>query len=70
MGEIGHLRPESFDRRQGLLEVEVGGVRLVPEGSPARNPAFDVTPARLVTGFVTEDGLFAPAEFRERVARR
>ena len=35
-------------------------VRLTPEGSPALNPAFDVTPARLVTGFVTERGI-APA---------
>jgi methylthioribose-1-phosphate isomerase len=32
-------------------------VRLVPEGSPALNLAFDVTPARLVTGLITERGL-------------
>ena len=32
-------------------------VRLVPEGSPAANYAFDVTPARLVTGLVTERGI-------------
>jgi len=32
-------------------------VRLTPEGSPALNPAFDVTPARLVTGLVTERGV-------------
>ena len=36
----------------GRLET----VRMVPEGSPAANPAFDVTPARLVTGLVTERG--------------
>ena len=29
--------------------------------SPAYNPAFDVTPARLVTGFITERGLLAPS---------
>jgi methylthioribose-1-phosphate isomerase len=34
--------------------VEVG---LAPEDSPAANYAFDVTPARLVTGFITERGL-------------
>ncbi|MBW2313930.1 MAG: S-methyl-5-thioribose-1-phosphate isomerase [Deltaproteobacteria bacterium] len=34
-------------------------VRITPEASPAANPAFDVTPARLVTGFVTERGLCA-----------
>jgi methylthioribose-1-phosphate isomerase len=32
-------------------------VRLTPEGSPAANYAFDVTPARLVTALVTERGL-------------
>lgn len=32
-------------------------VRVVPVGSPVANPAFDVTPARLVTGIVTERGL-------------
>ncbi|MBK1636921.1 S-methyl-5-thioribose-1-phosphate isomerase [Rhodovulum adriaticum] len=38
----------------------VGQVLICPEGSPARNPAFDVTPARLVTGLITERGV-APA---------
>jgi methylthioribose-1-phosphate isomerase len=32
-------------------------VRLTPVGSPAANPAFDVTPARLVTGLITERGV-------------
>ena len=31
-------------------------VRVVPSDSPAANPAFDVTPARLVTGLITERG--------------
>ena len=35
-------------------------VTLTPDGSPAANPAFDVTPARLVTGLITERGI-APA---------
>ena len=34
-------------------------VRLTPEGSPAANYAFDVTPARLVTGLITERGVCA-----------
>jgi methylthioribose-1-phosphate isomerase len=45
-------------------------VRLVPESSTACNPAFDVTPARLVTAFLTEQGIVRPAELRERVGRR
>ena len=34
----------------------VGTMRVVAEGSAAANPAFDVTPARLVTGLITERG--------------
>lgn len=41
-------------------EGEVGQFRVVAPGSPAANPAFDVTPARLVTGLITERGV-APA---------
>ncbi len=37
----------------------VVSVRLTPEGSPAANPAFDVTPARLVSGLITERGICA-----------
>jgi methylthioribose-1-phosphate isomerase len=32
-------------------------VRIAPEGGRAANPAFDVTPARLVTGLITERGV-------------
>ncbi|WP_424363173.1 S-methyl-5-thioribose-1-phosphate isomerase [Methylocystis parvus] len=37
-------------------------VLLTPEGSPARNWAFDVTPARYVTGLITERGVCAATE--------
>ncbi|HVY49176.1 MAG TPA: S-methyl-5-thioribose-1-phosphate isomerase, partial [Minicystis sp.] len=40
--------------------VRIGERVLVPEGVGARHPAFDVTPARLVTAIVTERGVFAP----------
>ena len=36
---------------------EIETVKIVPDGSSAANPAFDVTPARLVTGLVTERGI-------------
>jgi methylthioribose-1-phosphate isomerase len=36
-------------------------VRIVPEGSAVANYGFDVTPARLVTGLVTERGIIAPS---------
>ena len=35
-------------------------VRIVPDGTPTANYAFDVTPARLVTGLITERGLLRP----------
>ena len=40
----------------------VQSVRVIPQNSNAANPAFDVTPARLVTGIITEKGVFAPSD--------
>jgi methylthioribose-1-phosphate isomerase len=37
---------------------EVISVRIAPNGTPARNPGFDVTPARLVSGIITEKGVY------------
>jgi methylthioribose-1-phosphate isomerase len=39
-----------------------GPVRIAPLGITARNFAFDVTPARLVTGLITERGICAASE--------
>jgi methylthioribose-1-phosphate isomerase len=36
-------------------------VRIVPEGAAVANYGFDVTPARLVTGLITERGVIAPS---------
>jgi methylthioribose-1-phosphate isomerase len=38
---------------------EIVTVRLTPAGSPAANPAFDVTPARLIAGLMTDRGVAA-----------
>ena len=40
-----------------LADGRIGRVRISPEGSPAANPAFDMMPARLVTGLITERGI-------------
>jgi len=40
-----------------LDDCRVATVRIAPEGSPAANYGFDVTPARLVSGFITERGV-------------
>jgi methylthioribose-1-phosphate isomerase len=37
-------------------------VRIFPEGSVTKNPGFDVTPARLVSGLITEKGICAASE--------
>ncbi|NJO22527.1 MAG: S-methyl-5-thioribose-1-phosphate isomerase [Sphingomonadales bacterium] len=34
-------------------------VQIAPDGSPAANPAFDITPSRLITGLITERGVAA-----------
>jgi methylthioribose-1-phosphate isomerase len=47
---------------EGLHGDELVEVLLTPEESPAANYAFDVTPARLVTGLITERGICAASE--------
>jgi S-methyl-5-thioribose-1-phosphate isomerase len=41
---------------------ELHSVRITIPGASARNPAFDVTPAKLVTGIITEKGLYRPED--------
>jgi methylthioribose-1-phosphate isomerase len=43
-----------------LPDGRIASVQIAPEGSPAANYGFDVTPVRLITGFITERGV-APA---------
>ncbi|MCB9703119.1 MAG: S-methyl-5-thioribose-1-phosphate isomerase [Myxococcales bacterium] len=51
------------------LEIHVhGGRRMTPLGVGARNPAFDVTPAALITGYVTERGVFDAEGLRRAIA--
>jgi len=51
--EVGYIQGLTS---QGYIEK----VRVMPLESKAHNPAFDVTPARLVTGIITEQGVFTP----------
>jgi methylthioribose-1-phosphate isomerase len=53
--------PDEVAWVQGCLpDGQVARVNILPEGSAAFNPAFDVTPARLVTAIITEKGVFLP----------
>jgi methylthioribose-1-phosphate isomerase len=48
---------EERDQRE---VTHLGSSRLTPEGAFIRNPAFDVTPHRYITGIITERGIFKP----------
>jgi methylthioribose-1-phosphate isomerase len=48
--------------------THIGSARLTPEGAKIRNPAFDVTPHRYITGIITEKGLFR-APYTESLRR-
>jgi len=47
---------------QGLCDGQIKKILITPENSPAANFAFDVTPARLVTGLITEKGIVEASE--------
>lgn len=51
-----------IEERSGEEVTIQAGVRLAPVGSPGFNPAFDVTPASLVSAVVTERGVVEPAQ--------
>jgi methylthioribose-1-phosphate isomerase len=52
-----------IEERKANEVLEFQGRRIAPAGTAVRNPAFDVTPAELITGIVTEQGVIrAPYE--------
>jgi len=54
---IEERSPDELLRMTGRMpDGSLATVEVAAPGSPAANPAFDVTPARLVTGFITERG--------------
>jgi methylthioribose-1-phosphate isomerase len=65
---------EVTDMTGRTADGRIETVRIVPVGSPVANYAFDVTPARLVTGLITERGVLGAnraalaAAFPERTA--
>jgi methylthioribose-1-phosphate isomerase len=46
-----------IEERPSREVTHVKSVRLTPEGARIRNPAFDVTPHRLIAGIITERGI-------------
>jgi methylthioribose-1-phosphate isomerase len=49
-----------IEQRPGAEVLGFGGQRVAPEGIDTWNPAFDVTPAALISGWVTERGMWRP----------
>ena len=54
--EVSHM--EAWDEEENILTRN----RILQEGSPVLNPGFDVTPARLVSGLITEKGICEASE--------
>jgi len=49
-----------IEERDAVEVRRVGAQPTAPEGSPVYNPAFDVTPASLITAIITERGVLRP----------
>ncbi len=47
-----------------VLGIQLDGENVVPVGASARNPAFDITPARLISAFITDRGIIRPPFFK------
>ncbi len=55
-----------IEERSSKEVTYIRSIRVAPRGAKARNPAFDVTPARLVTAIITEKGVLRPP-FRKAI---
>ena len=49
-----------IEERESSEVTQIEGVAVAPEGCPVWNPAFDVTPAALISAIVTEGGVHSP----------
>ncbi len=64
----GELIP--IEERDPVELYQVGNTRLCPEGVEFYNPAFDVTPAELITAIITEFGAVVPGELKQFQAKQ
>ncbi|GIV09772.1 MAG: methylthioribose-1-phosphate isomerase [Fimbriimonadales bacterium] len=49
-----------IEYRDAAEITHIGGLQVAPTGAPALNPAFDITPATLITAIITEHGVYRP----------
>jgi methylthioribose-1-phosphate isomerase len=62
-----------IEERSAAEVTDIGGVRIAPEGIEVRHPAFDVTPARLITAIITDAGVLRapfPESIRQALTER
>ena len=57
-----------IEQRSARELTHLGPTQLAPEGASVWNPAFDVTPARLIAGIITERGIARP-DYSESLRR-
>jgi methylthioribose-1-phosphate isomerase len=55
--KTGNQIPIETRSQDEVLDIQLHGEQVVPNGSSARNPAFDITPHELISGYVTEVGV-------------
>ena len=59
---VEEREPEEVTTVGGLIGGNIGSVRICPENTRAVNFGFDVTPAKYITGLITEKGICKPSE--------
>jgi len=57
----------TIEERDPVEIYQVGETILTPAGVEFYNPSFDVTPGELITGIITEHGVFAPSYLQEQL---
>jgi methylthioribose-1-phosphate isomerase len=63
----GHQIP--IEERNASEVYQIGSTVLCPAGAEFYNPAFDVTPANLISAIITEYGAIPPADLREQLRK-
>ena len=59
-----------IEERHPAEIYQIGETDLCPPGAEFYNPAFDVTPAHLIAGIITEHGVFQPSELKAELEAR
>lgn len=60
----------TIEERDSSEISQVGDTTITPAGVDFYNPAFDVTPAELITAIITEHGAFSPSELQQQLHQK